>query len=451
MSKTRSIRDKSGYLELILTIVIAFILSLPILSYITNNAVGHRQDQMFIYGFFISAGICTALVAIKFVSIIFEHKLLTFSAKLKLIVTKNLDYLLFFVYIIWIFISICYNGFTRVNVLGLSFKREGLITFTLYVFIFFAASFIKKEKYKTFLAIVFALGAIVLAILGVYVNMSANPQEMAEKVLLSGSIGVFSNYNHHGYYLAMTGSLMLALAVFLKTLWWRITFFFGFVLTYIYVLYLTSIGALVSLEMGMLLVCIIYAVISKDIKHKIIAIFGAILTVALFFIVTKAETPISDKADNFVDQTSKVAVGQAEDSFGTNRILLWKATVDFIKEKPVFGWGSDGIWYELEKISSEAQRTHNEYLQQTAFYGIPAGLCYVFGCFMVYWRALRNRKNLRPCDIAFLSGSFAYLVGAFFGVTMVQVYPMFMAALGLSMTENSSARVSYVNTNAIKK
>ncbi|MDR1754942.1 MAG: O-antigen ligase family protein [Eubacterium sp.] len=438
MGKIKSTKEKDRYLELFLTVLMAFILSLPILSYLVNRSVGHMQELVFVYGFYISAGICTVLVAIKFILFLSEHNNLSFWDKLKSATKNNLDYLLFFLYIVWIFISTCYNGFTQVNVFGLSFKREGLITFTLYVFIFFAASFIKKKGYKTFLAAVFALGAIVLAILGVYVNISANPQETSAIVMYNKDIGVFLNYNHHGYYLAMTGSLMLALAVFLKKLWWRIIFSVGFIITYIYILFLTSIGALVSIEMGMILVCVIFAVVNNGMKYKVLAAAGAVLTIAMFFIVTKTETPISAKADVFVDQTSKVALGQAEDGFGTNRILLWKTTFGYIKEKPVFGWGSDGIWYMLGEASGEAQRTHNEYLQQTAFFGIPAGLCYTLGCFMVYWRALRNRRTLRACDIVFLSGGFAYLVGAFFGVTMIQVYPMFMAVLGLSMTENEA-------------
>ncbi|MCL2087057.1 MAG: O-antigen ligase family protein [Oscillospiraceae bacterium] len=498
-SFSNSDRYGSSYIEYAIFLIMVFIFSMPIISYIKNLADQQRQDAVFINGFFISASLCAALVVLKFITLYFEHRRLGFKEMAKLIIFKNTEYFCFSIYLIWMSLSTFVHSFTasetqqHINLYGLSFKREGLITFSLYVFIFFAASFVQKERLKNFLAYVFSGGAIILAILGVYLNLSALPQfisqdnplfleaatqravsmgldvnapdfefpegmldEFYEEVLpeltqavknrnsynimLNTEVGVFSNYNHHGYYLAMTGALMLALAVFLKRIVWRCICGFGFLVTYVYIIFLTSIGALVSIHMGMALVFVIYAITRTGKLHKIVVCSGIIIGILAFVFITRTDTPISDKAERFVGETQSVLQGDAQEHFGTLRWHLWTHTVRYIGEKPIFGWGSDGIWYELEaeshKVGGDAQRTHNEYLQQTAFFGIIAGLAYTMGCFMVFWRALRNKKALRACDIAFLSGAFAYLVGAFFGVTMVQVYPMFMAVLGLAVCQN---------------
>ena len=79
-------------------------------------------------------------------------------------------------------------------------------------------------------------------------------------------------------------------------------------------------------------------------------------------------------------------------------------------------------------------RAHNEYLQYTMYYGIPAGICYIAGCFSVYLRGLKNRRRLDRYSVAALTAAFGYLTSAFVGNTKMLTTGLFLALLGLGFS-----------------
>ena len=78
-------------------------------------------------------------------------------------------------------------------------------------------------------------------------------------------------------------------------------------------------------------------------------------------------------------------------------------------------------------------RPHNEYLQYALFYGIPAALLYITGCFSVFLQDLRLEDRLDAMTFACLGAAFSYLVSAFFGNTIYCTAPFLFLFLGMGL------------------
>jgi O-antigen ligase len=117
---------------------------------------------------------------------------------------------------------------------------------------------------------------------------------------------------------------------------------------------------------------------------------------------------------------------------GTGRWRRWTHTVQYIGERPFFGWGSEGI-FDLLKEETGGSRPHNEYLQYAAFFGIPAALCYIAGVVSVFVKGIKKRAEIDIYTFAALVASFGYLVSALFGNTMSYTAPYFFIMLGLAV------------------
>ena len=89
--------------------------------------------------------------------------------------------------------------------------------------------------------------------------------------------------------------------------------------------------------------------------------------------------------------------------------------------------------YMLNELAGQL-RAHNEYLQYATFYGIPAGICYIAGCFSVYLHGLKHRKELDLYTVTCLVTAFSYLASAFVGNTKMLTTGLFFCILGLGFS-----------------
>ncbi len=133
-------------------------------------------------------------------------------------------------------------------------------------------------------------------------------------------------------------------------------------------------------------------------------------------LVKDVETIVGDEAD----------AGSA----GTARWTLWTHTWQYIKEKPFIGWGFEGT---AERLGTEthADKAHNEYLENMAYYGIPAGLLYIAALGSVYLKAIIRRKKLDAATIICLTGALGYIGSALVGNSFVFTAPFCFVFLGL--------------------
>ncbi|MDY4544544.1 MAG: O-antigen ligase family protein, partial [Bacilli bacterium] len=123
-----------------------------------------------------------------------------------------------------------------------------------------------------------------------------------------------------------------------------------------------------------------------------------------------------------------------------SRYEIWKLYIQAFKDKPLLGTGPDTFIsrlsdeYPLEYarkliITGEgADKAHNEYLEYATSCGVFTVIAYVALILCIILNLFKNIKNDRNQII--LSMIFAYLIQAFFSISLICVAPLFWILLG---------------------
>ena len=134
--------------------------------------------------------------------------------------------------------------------------------------------------------------------------------------------------------------------------------------------------------------------------------------------------------------------GQAEDSFGTGRVYIWRQVLARVGRQFWLGSGPDTMaaahltpfsrYDAAQQVMRYAQIdvAHNEYLNILFHQGLPALGCYLAMLAMLGWRWLHTRSAAAAILGA---GVLCYAVQALFGFSMCPSAPFFWAVLGLLM------------------
>lgn len=147
--------------------------------------------------------------------------------------------------------------------------------------------------------------------------------------------------------------------------------------------------------------------------------------------------------------------GRPQDSFGSNRLGVWRYTLDLCLRRPFLGGGADtfaprfAAYLADNGLSLPAYRgttplpvsfdtPHNEYLALFVNHGFPALL--LFGA--LAFLALRTPHGIpeewKKRQRIAAAGVFCYLVQAFFSFSVCIVAPLFWVLLGLACSREES-------------
>ena len=353
----------------------------------------------------------------------------TEGVTLRRFAAENMPLVFFLPLMLWMLLSTCVNGFTQEALHGDGYRCESLFTFLLYFSVyFFCASIIHRQRIKAvlcyaFLAVSLILNAVTLILTYIVGNMSLHYEN---------TIGVFDQFNHYGYYLLLTVILSCVLTVTEKNKLRK-----GFSLVCFLV---GSISLVLNDTFGCFLSCcaaLVFVIIAVSLVQKRFSLASAGMMLLFWAVVVALSFRVHTVLGNFSELSNdltNIAQGNAEAAHaGTGRMLLWRSTLGYIRERPVFGFGVEGIAERLLVDSDfwHVDRPHNEYLQYAAFFGIPGLLLYLGGVLTVFLAALRRRTRLDGCTLAALCTAAAYLCSAFFGNTMHYTAPYFFMFLGL--------------------
>lgn len=165
-----------------------------------------------------------------------------------------------------------------------------------------------------------------------------------------------------------------------RTIWGYLTFLFA-----VFILLSNSRTAIISSCMGTFLILSIELVQFKAFfgKKKIVCLSIVALVIAfLFFYLYKRDS-------------------------ANGRILIWMVCLDMIKERPLFGWGTNGLSahymdFQADYLSShpnspfamladETANPFNEILRFSIMFGVPAALLF---CGIVIWAIVYVSKNI---------------------------------------------------------
>ena len=324
--------------------------------------------------------------------------------------------------------SALWNQNVSVNATGDLYRSESLLTVLSYFLVFYLMSvFVADESDKQKIAFITVVVSAVAAIHTIIVRI-VEPDVPRYSSL-------FFHFNHYGYYLAIHIMISAGLCIHSRSKVIRIISGIIMCLNTIVLNLNDTFGAWFGVFFAWILLFVIDFVCKRNRKQTVI-VFAVFLTATA---VSCLITPnlINSIRQFFTDDVHGVVIDE-NISTGSSRWQMWKVALQCIREKPIFGWGNEGIDDIIFETIGQT-RPHNEYLQYAAFYGIPTGICYFAGCLFVFLRALKERSSLSGTRIVCLTAAFAYLVSAFFGNTMFYTTPFLFILLGLSWKDNNSS------------
>lgn len=363
--------------------------------------------------------------------------LIFFLANYKKIEIDKKDILLL-IFAILIFISTMLSSDLKTSILGSGKRYEGMLALYTYILIYFCTKkFLNYENKNSLLKILYVIYITIcsLGVLQYYIKM---PNQNLYPIFNKGVCGTFGNTNFIGSFLSLgIPAFTILYIVKGKKL--------SFITSILVFFCLIACGARSS-WLAFLVFTLILLIYLIKIKNKEYLKRAAILFIcfALIFIyLFTAKSSFVRSKVNAISNDVKVASTQGIDNkMGSNRIQIWKITIDLIKKHPIFGVGtdnllnaslnnttSDNIEY-MERTKTFIDKAHNEYLQIAVTLGIPALIVYlVFVLLVLKGKEKQIFTNLNVFII--YSSIICYLVQAFFNISTIGIAPLFWFALGL--------------------
>lgn len=149
-------------------------------------------------------------------------------------------------------------------------------------------------------------------------------------------------------------------------------------------------------------------------------------------------------------ELGEVLHGRPQDSFGSERLGIWRLTLGMARQNLLFGTGPDAFWYAMPQYMLETDQQvlwqrfdnpHNMLLAVLSGSGVPALLLYIalmIAMAVVCLRAYRRS----PSSLSLLAGLAAYQLQGVFTFSICLVSPMFWALLGIALSHSCRQEAS---------
>ena len=344
---------------------------------------------------------------------------------IKALVRENSAFSIFLPFSILMILMTAYNSATVIPDEG-GGRGETLFTYITYLFVYFlCASLIENVSLKWNILRIFTVSGMAMGALTI-VNLYCVELPMFNNVYKNAS-GVFSHFNHFGYYLTLVLLASAGLAAFEKNKLFQVIGWLSFGINTVVLIRDDTFGCYLAVLLGLIFAQVVQYIIRKKTSLKIWAVLAVFVAISLIMSFWY-DTVFRNFLSLFFD-LGKIITDEDAGHAGSSRWAIWGKTIELISERPLTGWGIDTRGETI--LPSGCDRSHNEYLQQMLFFGIPAGLLYIWGILEVYLHGLRNKLHLDAPTLVALIAAFGYIVSAFFGNTTYYVSPMFFCILGL--------------------
>ncbi len=328
---------------------------------------------------------------------------------------------------LWMLLSVSVNGWTEITLLGDIYRHEGILSYWGYIgVLFFSASLIREDSIKrrlAYLSILVSLSVAAFAVAHEYIF----PADLSVKDAYPTAI--FIQFNHYGYYLAIHILLASALYTVEERRPLRVLCLLSMLANAVVLNLNNTFGAWLACVFGFLFMFVVKWVTDRKLNVKALPPLGLFVVTTLGMSLAGCGV-IGSLRQFFTDILDIADDPSKANAAGTTRWLLWKTTCGYIRERPLFGYGIEGIDDMLQEATGSS-RTHNEYLQYMSSFGIPEGVAYILGCTGVFLRNLRLKQELKAGSFVCLTAAFTYLVSAFFGVSLYNTAPFLFIFLGL--------------------
>ena len=379
-------------------------------------------------------GIISVIIMISKNAVEHPKKTVIFSTKT--------PFIFFGIVILFMLISTAVNGITDYVIHGDSYRGESLLVTVMYfVFYFTSSAAVNTKKRKAILIYAYMISSIAIAVCAL-ITSCIHPLEGIK--MGTGLSAIFHHFNHYGYFLLMNIMTSEVLFIKEKNKGLKILSLVSFVINIVVLIINDTFGCYLACFTALIFSVIVLSICDK--KFNKISVLMTVIFILISLVMSIWYDTIFSNLFTFSKDvatiTSSSSTEAAAKSAGTGRWELWVYTVEFIKEKPLFGWGLEGTTKQLGELVGHTDRPHNEYLQYAAFFGIPASIAYICGVFSVFLNGLKHKYELDIYTIAALVASFGYLVSAAFGNTMYYTSPAFFILLGLAFNTRKCGEIS---------
>ncbi|MDR0876145.1 MAG: O-antigen ligase family protein [Clostridiales Family XIII bacterium] len=302
---------------------------------------------------------------------------------------------------------------------GSSYRHDGLYTYLHIAGAFGCAFMLKSKALKLCLLKLFCLSVSITCSISFFQLFEV--QLILEK-FTSSRASVFYQFNHFAYFLVMgiTVSLLLMLLDTSKK-----TRIIAGVLAAIQIFTLANNNTFGGF-LAVLAVSIFLPFFLTSVKKKFSVTY--LLPVVMVLAITFASSLGSFLVN--IEQLYRDSDNLTDNS-GSGRWIMWKTAFWAITERPIIGYGPEGVAWVFESHGLTNDRPHNEVLQYAASIGIPGLICYLSALILLFRRFWQRRKYSDPVLLTAACVVIAYFVSSLVGNTMYYTTPFFFMFLGL--------------------
>lgn len=337
-----------------------------------------------------------------------------------------LPFILFTLFAFSIILSTIIRGAGIYDLSGHPRMHENIWSYITYpLAYFFCGMMLVNKKYRNLILYILVMSSMPIAVITIFHVQLVNLPYFANI-----DIGaVFFNSNHYGYYLTVVIIIASLMAVYETNKKLRNYSVISAILNMITLIINNTFGAYLAVLIIFILF-VIYCIIfeKKNIKK-------AFLVLGIFILITIL---MSFKNNTVVSNMLELSKGvkeisenpNASGTIGTGRLGIWRSTLRHLKESLWLGFGIEGLYHKYD-----IPTPHNEFLQYTAFFGIPASILYFLSCSTTLLIVLINLKNLdKETKISFFA-ALGYLASSMVGVAVFYTTPYVYILIGMSYAE----------------
>ena len=382
------------------------------------------------------------ILALSFLAVLAINKI-----RFKDIVQKDRINISLFIYFILLAASV-YAAENKVfAIIGVPGRWEGLVTITLYMFLFITARLYLVPDEGLFKIIL--VTAIIVSIYGILQTMNFDPfpRDVLRENWSKRAFSTMGNPNFLGSYIV----LIIPTSIYFYIIKKNITGLTAYAILFYCLLSTGTRGAwlgTIASIMAFAAIHYMYFRYSKgEFTRYIILLVITILLLALYNFNTEGAfidrfLSIKRDADEFLTK------GDRADYSGANRGFIWKRVAELIKKRPLTGYGIENLGEAFKKYYTKdmielwnevryLDKAHNEYLHIAVTSGIPSLLVYLTFISQIILKGLFRLKNCKTA-LLILSSVIGYMTAAFFNISVVSVAYVYWIFLGLLAGSNGN-------------
>ena len=335
--------------------------------------------------------------------------------------------ILFAAFALLILLSTIVNGFNFMTIDGVPYRYIGILNMFAFMLIYMGVTrALKSETFAGYILTGYLATADLIGLAALLDIMTGGIAAFHEKKELSA---IFFNGNHYGYFLLMAVLIGVAYYLFSES---NLSVFgaASAALNLIVLAINHSLGSIIALIIVLIATGIVIAVKDRSYSRKML-LLAAVLA-ASFVIALLVSPALRKEFTVLASDLGAVLSGTAEGSAGHRRLQMWTLTAGYISERPLLGYGCEGIAFMLYE-SMKVSDPHCEPLAYAAYYGIPAALLYIAGVVGVIYMNIRRTETNGLVQKAACMAAAGYFLSSFVGVGMFYMLPFFFIFLGMAL------------------